>query len=505
LLIVNLSLIVVPIAGLEFARIYERQLLVGLEGDLRNQTVLVAELIGRRLRDGAALDDPDHFQALQAAARQTRTRLRLLDAQGQTRVDSHAAGPPEGPEPLAPTITGTITSPLGSKGADWVESARRSGRQARRASPVERWPEIAKRQEVVDALEGRPSGHTRLRERSPSVILFLSEPIRRADGSPVGVVYATRSTQSVMVQLYEIRAALIRVLLLAAALTLLLTLALAYSISRPLRRLAEAARRIAGGEQGVTLPRAGSTEIRDLAEAFAVMNERLDRRMRYMEEFSADIAHELKSPLTSIRGASELLQDEASEDPEARARFSRNIQLDAERMERLVGRLLELSRIDSSQEPMRSFDLRALIDRVVGRTDTSEHPVRIRDETQERRAETGERSALRYRGREAELERALLNLVENALRFSPPGLGVTLGVALEDRTLRLSVSDQGPGVPEADRERIFDRFFTTDAERDGTGLGLAIVRSVARAHGGEILLEAEARGGARFEMRLPLR
>jgi two-component system sensor histidine kinase ChvG len=485
---VNLVVLLVPVAGLEFARIYERQLLAGLERDMRDQAALVRELVEAGLADGEPLEAPRIGRVLTDAAVSTRTRIRVLDARGEVRLDSHVDGPPEGPEPPAPTLLPEsvydVTSGRGRGSPDIVE------RWSIRSIPRGTWPQVADRREVRSALAGHPDAYTRIRDRAPAVFLFVTEPIRH-QGAVGGVVYVTRSTQPVLTELYRIRRGLIRVLVVAVVFTLALTLILAWSISRPLSRLAKAANRIARGER-VKVPVAGTGEIRELGEAFRTMTDRLDARLAYIRDFAADVAHELKSPLTSIRGAAELLGEGAvDDDAEARARFLKNIELDAERLDRLVTRLLELSRLDASQAPMDSFDVAALVRRVVERTHTPEQPVRVEWQAPVRS----------WRGRAEDLERALLNLVENALRFSPEGQPVHVVVSQRARDeLRLEVRDHGPGVPEALRRKIFERFFTTDADRNGTGLGLAIVRSVAEAHAGRVELDTREDGGAVFTL-----
>lgn len=499
LLIVNLVVLLVPIAGLEFARLYERQLLSSLERDMRNQATLVRETLEARLEDGETLDDARVQRVLVASARQTRTRIRVLDASGAGVLDSHAEGPPEGPEPPAPTILPGSAYAVARSSSD--VSAETSPdvveMWSARSIPREVWPPVPQRREVRSALRGHPDAYTRVRDRAPAVLLFVTEPIR-SGGDVAGVVYVTRSTRPVLTELYRIRRGLIQVLVVAVIFTLLLTLVLAWSISRPLSRLARAARRIAAGERGVEVPVGGSGEIRELGEAFDTMTRELDARMRYTSEFAADVAHELKSPLTSIRGAAELLQEGAADDAEARARFTSNIQLDAERLDRLVNRLLELSRIDSRQLPMEPVDLAAVVDRVIARTHTPEQPVEVEWQTSRRELQ----------GREEDLERALLNLVENAVRFSPGGVPVMVTIAEEPSgrgrsVVTIRVTDRGPGIPTSHREKVFDRFFTTDADRSGTGLGLAIVRSVARAHGGDATQRETPGGGATFEISLP--
>ncbi|WP_437933560.1 ATP-binding protein [Sorangium sp. So ce341] len=492
LLVVNLVVLLVPAAGLEFARIYERQLLGSLERDMANQAALVAAMLASDLDRGLELDAPEHGDVLTRAARRTRTRVRILDQAGAVVVDSHENGPPEGPEPAAPALL-----PARARGGsgvglgDLADGVRPFGRDAR-----ERWPEVADRPEVRDALSGRRGARTRVRERQPAVFLFLAEPIRWG-GEVLGAVYVVRSTQPVLVELHRIRSGLIQVLLSASLFTGLVTLALAWSISRPLGKLSRAAKRIAAGERDIEVPVSGSGEIRELGASFAAMNERLGARLRYISDFAADVAHEFKSPLTSIRGAAELLDEGAADDPEARRRFLRNIELDVARLDRLVSRLLELSRIEASSEAMTVLDLEALVARVVERCRGREKPVVLRYEMSKRL----------LRARQTDLETALLNLLDNAVRFSPPGEAVVVTVEGGEggRTARISVRDRGPGVPAQHRARIFDRFFTTDESRNGTGLGLAIVKSVVEAHGGAVSVESAPGEGATFVVELPVR
>jgi len=245
------------------------------------------------------------------------------------------------------------------------------------------------------------------------------------------------------------------------------------------------------------VPVSGDGEIRELGESFAAMKERLDARLRYISDFAADVAHEFKSPLTSIRGAAELLEEGAADDLDARRRFLRNIELDVARLDRLVSRLLELSRIEASSEAMAVIDLEALALRVAERMSAPDQPVELRYAM-----------PIRFmRARETDLETALMNLVDNAVKFSPPGEPVSVAVepGSGGATVRISVSDRGPGIPPQHLPKIFDRFFTTDESRDGTGLGLSIVQSVVEAHGGRVTVDSKPGEGATFVVELPVR
>jgi two-component system sensor histidine kinase ChvG len=495
LLAVNLIVLLVPVVGLEFARIHEQQLLGSLERDMQNQASLVRALVESDLGRDIPLGAPSQVGILTTAAKSTRTRIRLLDREGTVVADSHANGPPEGPEPPPPSML---------PGSDIVELRRRrlpastpdsladAGPDSTTAT--ERWPGVPDRTEVKEALAGRRGAHTRIRAREPAVLLFMAEPIRH-EGRPAGAVYVVRSTRPALIELYRIRSGLIRVLAVAILFTALVTLLLAWSISLPLGKLSRAAKRVAGGERDVVIPTGGGGEIRELGESFAAMKQRLDARLRYISDFAADVAHEFKSPLTSIRGAAELLDEGAADDPDARRRFLRNIELDVARLDRLVSRLLELSRIEASAEPMGVVDLEALLHQVADRASLPDQPIEVRCALTQR--------FVRARG--ADLETALINLLDNAVRFSPAGSPVILTAEGGPPALvyRIFVKDSGPGIPESNLDRIFDRFFTTDADRDGTGLGLSIVRSVVEAHGGRVTVKSPPGEGATFTIELP--
>lgn len=482
-LALNVVVLLVPVAGIEFARIYERQLLASLERDMRNQSALVRALLEARAEDPEA-HAVELEGVLRRAARSTRTRVRVLDAQGELVADSHRDGPPEGEEPAPPSVVPVGAQELGRLADDVLRPDARSG-------PA--WPPVALRPEVLEARAGRLSTATRVRGRSPGVLLFLAEPVL-SQGSVAGVVYVTRSTQPVLVELYRIRSGLVELLAVALVLSASVTLLLGGLVSRPLSRLVVAARRIGEGQLAVPIPVEGRGELRELAAALAAMKERLAARLRFASEFSADVAHELKSPLTSIRGAAELLSEGAFDDAEARRTFLRNIQLDVDRLDGLVVRLLQLGRIEASEEPLSELDLAALAAEVAERHRERGQAIEV----------SLPRRPLRVLGRAEDLATALSNLLDNAARYAPAGEPVALRLgAGEAGRVELAVLDRGPGVSAGNRARVFERFFTTQAEHGGTGLGLAIVRSVAEAHGGQVRYEDREGGGACFVFSLP--
>ncbi len=480
LLAVNLSVVLIPAAGLEFARIYERQLLDGLERDMRNQATLTRVFLEDASKDGNTWNVPELEALLARAATSTRTRIRVVTQAAGVLVDSHRNGPPEGHEPKPPLL---------GRSARGLRGPALPGPDAEPPTP------ILERPEVVSALGGALGTRTRIAEDPPAVFLFLAEPIRQ-HGVVTGAVYLTRSTTPVLLELYRIRRGLVVVLGLAVAVSALLTLGLAWTISRPLERLARAARRIAEGDTAVELP-GGGGEIGELSRAFLDMTKKLEARQRYISEFAADVAHEFKSPLTSIRGAAELLSEGAADDPEARRRFLENISLDAKRLDRLVSRLLELSRIDASDAPPIALALEPLVRRVVDRLKPTSPALVLRYES----------SIPLILGRELDLETMLLNVLDNAIRVSPAASPIEVQVSgrAHDKEVLISIRDHGPGIAAEHIPKIFERFFSTELEGEGTGLGLAIVDSVVRAHGGSVRVESALGQGTKFVICLPVR
>ncbi len=294
--------------------------------------------------------------------------------------------------------------------------------------------------------------------------------------------------------------------LIAAVLSLaVLALALWIVIGRSLRSVSDIARHasaISSSNLRERLPRSGCGD--ELDRLAAVLNEQfagLERALAQMEAFTSDAAHQLRTPLTRIRGELDLVLAHAPElAAETRARLE-DTRDELERLVRTCARLLLLARLDRGalQEELRAneLDLTSLVQELVEQVAPlgTEKGVRV-----EFRA-TG---ALRLRCCQALLAEALLNLLDNAIRCTPSGGRVVVALKRTNGVARISVSDTGPGVPEDEREMIFRRFYRgASGKGEGTGLGLAIVRGIARAHGGEVTLHSLAGSGATFQMSLP--
>ena len=281
-------------------------------------------------------------------------------------------------------------------------------------------------------------------------------------------------------------------------------------VTSAIARLNRAAAKVAGGDLEVVVPVEGSDEVADLAVSFNEMTSRLRDAERARLEVEAArshlltaVGHDLRTPLASVRVIIEALSDGVVDDPETVARYLRTAQGDLNALSYLVDDLFTLAHLESGgveleRQPNSMTDLISdILESFALRAE--QQKVTLRGEPC-RSADTAEFDA-RY------VERALANLVENALRFTPPGGEVVLQTGIVPGGLRVKVSDTGPGIAEADVPRVFDRFYRGEASRSratgGSGLGLAIVKGVIEAHGGSVGVETAPGRGTTFSFVLP--
>ena len=314
-----------------------------------------------------------------------------------------------------------------------------------------------------------------------------------ADGQVIGALMFSRSPRGLFLGVYQDRGKIL--LGVGGILLILLFLAglLHRAIAKPIEALSRATEAVALGHVDVPeTPATAAIEIRALYENFALMAERIEQRSRYLRDFAAAVSHEFKTPIAGLRGALELLGDHgATMTANERTRFLSNAMADADRLSHLVQRLLDLARADmtvapsdAATDPAGPVGLVADSHRGPGLAIDVDLPgdvmVAIPAEV---------------------LEAVLETLVENSRQA---GAGrVTISGAVERDQLLLAVSDDGPGIPPADRERIFEPFHTGRRAEGGSGLGLAIARSLLAACGGSIVSQPPD-NGARIVMRLPI-
>lgn len=316
---------------------------------------------------------------------------------------------------------------------------------------------------------------------------------------------------------------LLQPLMIAGLLALIVSIALAFivtrSVTQPLRHVAQAAQRIAKGNYSQPVPVEGSLEVKEVAENFNQMAQKVRDSQQVQRDLLANVTHELKTPLTSIQGFAQAIQDGAASEPEAIRKSATIIYDEAARMGRMVAELLDLARIESGQSVMRSeavkLDqvLRSIVEKMTPRAQQSSVALNA-DIPDGLPSITGDGDRL---------AQVFGNLVDNALKHTPAGGKVTVTARLLSGSsavkkgkpwpggLEISVADTGAGIPPEDLSRIFERFYQVDKSRararsggSSLGLGLSIVKEIVTAHGGSIHAESVVGLGTRFVVVLPI-
>lgn len=524
LLSVNALILLVPVLAVLGFRVYEFQLLHQTEAKLMAEGVLVGEVWrgllaeeeGRALPTGAAA-----AAAIRPPAAETGSGWRSERAQAPRNpadgglfpwaplLDEDAPVVAPVPTPLrpAPDRSGPAWR-AGARLLPLLDRARRfnlSGVQVVDAAgcvvaATNDWLGgcVAGAPEVSAALAGRYAAvlRDRLSDEPPppldsisrrgAVRVYAVVPVFE-NGRVLGAVRMSRTSLDPLEAAWLQRRPLLLALLASVLLTLAVSLFVSRSLTRPLREITAGAEAIArGAAHGPLVPHGSApAEIHALGRALATMKTQLEERAAYVAGFAANVSHELKTPITSILGAAELLREEGDEMPPAqRQRFLANIDAGARRMERLVARLLQLARIEhapAATEPAERLAIAPLLAAIA--------------------AERGDRVRLTVDSDAPaqlslprdHLESAVRNLVDNALRHGA-GAPVDVHARREGERLAIAVRDRGPGISPANRARLFQRFFTTERDAGGTGLGLAIVQAVAHSRGGSVRVETGPEG-----------
>lgn len=359
--------------------------------------------------------------------------------------------------------------------------------------------------EVSLALGGAPASMERINDRG-ELIVSVAVPIQRYRAVLGTLMLSTRGGDIDALVRRE-RVAILRVFLVALGVTVLLSVVLAGTIAEPVRRLAESAERVRHGKtRRAQIPdfTARRDEIGELSGSFREMTQALYDRIDAIEQFAADVAHELKNPLTSLRSAIETFS--VARDDAARARLMGIIQEDIGRIDRLITDISDASRLDAElgREDMEDVNIATLLETVVDLFNQSGAagavPVELRIEP----GPSG-KEAMMVKGFDNRLGQVVRNLIDNALSFSPEGATVDVTGRRAPGRVVIVVEDSGPGVRPENLERIFDRFHLDRPEAFGkhSGLGLSISKQIVDAHDGQIKAENRAAGGARFTVELP--
>ncbi|MFL4999169.1 MAG: stimulus-sensing domain-containing protein [Xanthobacteraceae bacterium] len=374
--------------------------------------------------------------------------------------------------------------------------------------------------EVATALTGTSVPIVRINDKG-ELVVSVAVPIQRMRAVLGVLLLSTRGGDIDNIVAAE-RWGIVRVSLFAAAVTIVLSVILANTIAGPVQRLSAAAERVRHSVRArAEIPdfTDRSDEIGHLSGALRDMSTALYKRIDAIESFAADVAHELKNPLTSLRSATETLP--LAKTDESKERLMEIIQHDVRRLDRLISDISDASRLDAelAREDAAAVDMAELL-----RTTVSLFNDIHRDDTPEVVLDIAYApGAWPYRvvGHDSRLSQVIVNLLDNAISFSPPGGRVAVVTRRIGPEIQITIEDEGPGIPEENLDRIFERFYTDRPQENfgqNSGLGLNISRQIAVAHGGRLWAENRPpagvgrgkgdasvgkSGGARFVMRLP--
>lgn len=319
-----------------------------------------------------------------------------------------------------------------------------------------------------------------------------------ADGEHVGWVGVGRQLATIEAGVRAARWQLVVSIGTVAAVMVVLGWWIAARVTRSVERLTAHVRRLRDGRAG-SPPASRAREIAELGAAFEEMREALEGR-KHVERYTQTLAHEVKAPLAAIRGAAELLDENMP--PEQRRKFLANIRTESARIQRIIERLLELSSLEA-RKALRQRE------RVPAAALADEAAAAVQGAYASRGVTLQVDAAdIAVEGERVLLREALVNLLQNALDFSPAGGAVRLQAHRGPNGAEFAVEDEGPGVPAYALPRIFERFYSLPrpgTETKSTGLGLTLVREIAHLHGGEVTLKNRPAGGARATLALPAR
>ena len=511
ILTVNLLAPVVLVVGLLYLDHYRQGLIrTELEG-LGTQAEMMAAAIGESAvveedRRGALEIDHDMAQQMvRRLAEPAKLRARLFGAEGELAADSRNRRGTAGmvhveelPAPRSPHWTDRLRL-LWERATRWIP--------ADEALPLyvdHAHPRADNYAEVMGAMAGRLGWAVRVR-KGGALVLSVAVPVQHYK-QVVGALLITAEGTNVARSLFQVRVAILEAFAFSLAITFGLSLYMASTIARPIRRLALAAERVRHGHgRSHTIPdmSARKDEIGELSLALKEMTEALWRRMDAIEAFAADVSHEIKNPLTSLRSAVETAAH--IDNPDQQRKLMAIILDDVGRLNRLISDISDASRIDAEMSRIETgpVALAAMLETLV-----EVYRATTTGQTLAFTLDLPDGDPLVALGLESRLVQVLRNLIANAISFSPPGGAIALRAARTgDGGVRVTVEDDGPGIPANKLEAIFERFYSErpEGEKFGThsGLGLSISKQIIDAHGGILRAENRPEGGARFIVELP--
>lgn len=509
LFIVNLTVLLLPLGSIYFFRFYENELVRQTESELIAQGSFIAEIYKKEMRGllggnnsygvNIIYQQPQNNEYYQPIAA-------LLDLSSANILPPMVA-------PLASKIKadksatkagialGKILTEVSKTTLAGIRVTDYNGIIVA-SSRGEVGLDYGNAPEVQTALRGKYTSIIRKRvsdepypalasiSRGTGIRVFVALPII-LDNKIIGTVLLSRSPRSILKALNDRQETATMLLAALFAIVIMLTIFTSYTINKPIHGLIDKAKRITKGEKNVDIKtgRRITKEIGLLSDSISTMAETIQQRSEYIRNFANAVSHEFKTPLTSIGGTIELLQEHVDTMPLAqRQRFFDIIAEDTIRLRKLVTRLLELAKADITSPTDETTNLSAILSSLKERYKDFGLALKIEN-----------CNAIQLKISLEIIETVLTNILNNSLQHE--ATEVVISVSYQENKAVITIKDNGKGISPANRDKIFDPFFTTNRETGGTGLGLSIVKSLLNAHEGDIWVN-DSENGASFSLRI---
>jgi signal transduction histidine kinase len=513
LLVVNLTVLILPLGSIFFFRLFENLLVRQTELELISQAAVISSIYKNQVVH--SMFDPDSYgkpvpeSALPPEDEKYTPVLPALDLSEDPVLPPR----PDGAEPETDFRTDPVVSAIGKNLSPILLDAKMTTLSAIKildhhgntvAGQSEIGLSFSHVEEIRSALEGRYKSviRERISDEAPPPIASISRGtlIRVFIAFPViykdrlwGVVYISRTPKNILKNLYAQKGKVILAGVSIIGLTLLLVYFTSRTISRPVYHLIKQTRGASEGNITAMQPLDDpvTEEMELLSKSFSKMALSLHERSEYIREFASYVSHEFKTPLTAIQGASELLLEHYEDmSPDKRKKFIENMLHDADRLKLLVERLLELAKVENLTPSKETANLSDILNKLKSKFSSEGLEIEIKSQ-----------SNYQLKISADILETALSNLATNSLQNE--ATRVELDIRKTDHEVILNMRDNGRGIPPGNRDKIFTPFFTTNRENGGTGLGLRIVQTLLEAHSGKIDL-GETQQGTLFTLQFPL-
>lgn len=467
--------------------------------------------IDELLSQGEKIDPTLSQQVLQRLVPPIQCRARLFSPNGELAADTRLFGSSGGEvslQELPPPVVSNLVQRWIAQLNDWISRSFRSNLEPYIEHPDQTAFHYS---ETVEALTGYSSTSIR-RFGDESVIILSAVPVQRFK-QVVGALLLTAYADDIDAQVRSVRKDILLLSGLAFLVTVLLSIYLAWSIAWPIRMLAAGADRVTRDllpAPDIPDLSGRNDEIGELSVSLRTMTESLQERINGMERFAADVSHELKNPLSSIRSAAETLERVNS--VESRIQLIELLKNDINRMDRLITDISAASRLDGelTRELSKPIELKKMLETIV-----EVYSVRSTEDDAQFEFESAAVGPIIVRGIEERLAQVFQNLLDNAASFSPAKGSIHILLARHQDTAQIVIEDEGPGIPIANTNTVFQRFYserpTTEKFGSHSGLGLSIVKQIVEAHGGTVAAYNRSSGkepdnqpmGAQFIVELP--